>query len=159
MLDKLEEEQQELQLEEEELIHEQQELLREEEFLESEEKEIDLLEKDEEELVEEEERYEQLLKHNDSTEATADLEQLQKRIETRKDSIKKHKLNISEFLQNEGVDRVTKVSLTRSIASLHEWHENKKKKLAEKQRIAAEKRRIEEDEKVGDGGIHLNGNI
>ena len=108
---------------------------------------------------EEEERYEQLLKHNDSTEATADLEQLQKRIETRKDSIKKHKLNISEFLQNEGVDRVTKVSLTRSIASLHEWHENKKKKLAEKQRIAAEKRRIEEDEKVGDGGIHLNGNI
>ena len=148
MLDKLEEEQRELELEEQVLIHEQEELQQEEKYLEAEEEEIDILEKDEEELKEEENIYKQLLKHNDNAEARADLERMHEQIEAKRESILRHKLNISEILQSEGVDRVTKVSMTRSIASLHEWHENKKKRLAEKQRIAEEKRRVEEDEKV-----------
>ena len=154
ILDQLEEEREELEQEEQVLMIEQQELQKEEVALEVEEDELTALEQDELKLKQEEEEYKLLLKQKGGKEGSSDLQEMLKQIQLRRESMKRHKLKLGKILQHDGIDGIKKVSLTRSIAHLHEWHENKKKKLAEKQRIAQEKRRIEEDEKV----IHTHSN-
>ena len=116
--------------------------------LELEEEEIKALERDELALKLEEDRYKLLLKERGGKGETSEMEEMLGQIKRRRESMQQHKLRLGKILQDDGVDRVKKVSMTRSIADLHEWHEKKKYKLEEKQRLAHEKRRLEEDEKV-----------
>ena len=148
ILDQLEEEKEELERDEQELIRQEEELHKEEMNLELEEEEIKALEQDEQALKLEENRYKSLLKQRGGKGETSEMEEMLRQIQRRRESMQQHKLRLGKILQDDGVDRVKKVSLTRSIADLHEWHEKKKYKLEEKQRLAQEKRRLEEDEKV-----------